>query len=1138
MHLYLNFKSGRSLRVPLKFLLTMKLTLVILTVTFMQVSAASFAQKITLSEKNAPFEKILDELKKQSGYNFLYNTPMLSEAKPVSIEVTNSSIEDVLTLCFKGQPLDYTIKSNTIVIKRKPGLPDLIKPAVAVTVSGKVVDEKGEPLPGVSIVIKGTQTGIVSDVSGRYTITLPTGNETLVFTFIGYTSKEVAVGGRTSIDVQLALENQALSEVVVVGYGTQKKVTLTGAVSSIKSDEIVTTKNENVQNMLTGKIAGVRVKQNTSEPGTFTNAFDIRGLGSPLIIIDGIPRDNIQRLDPNDIESISVLKDASAAVYGVRAANGVVLITTKRGKKGGVELNYSGNFTLQVPSGLPKSQDAIGYMTLRNEAARHNLNDQPIPFAETDFEPYRNGTKKSTDWYTPVIKNSVPQQQHNLSATGGNENTNYFLSLGYTAQDGFLRSGDLNYKRYNVRSNVTSKVTKDLTVDLNISGIFDQKHQPYQDAWWIIRSFWRQNPLDPIYANNNPAYLFQPSVDGTNPISLSNEDIAGYKNYLNRWFQSSISLTYDVPFVKGLKAKALYSYDYNNSEGKTFQREYKQYTYNAANDTYNAQLQQSPNRVYNDYFSRPTSLSQISLNYDNVFKQDHSVSALILLENALNQSDNFSAQRDVSLPLDYLFAGNSLNQVGSMDKGNLYNYTRVGLVGRVNYAFKSKYLAEFSFRRDGSSKNSPLSRYGFFPAGQIGWRVSEEDFIKKNTAFSFVDNLKIRATYGLVGDDSNVAYQWVQGYNYPASGNYNEYTPGYFFNGAFINALSPTNVPNLYLTWIKSKTLDIGVDFEGWKGLLGLTVDYFKRDRKGLLANKIGTVPGVVGAGLPQENLENDRSEGLDVEINHRNRIGKFGYTLKGIFSYTRTRWTYREQSAAGSSYDLWRGKETGRYNNIRWGYGANGQFQSYNDIINSPVAVGSGTVVGDYAYEDWNGDGIINGNDQHPIAYTGIPLVNFGLTIGLDYKGFDANFLLQGSTKANVSYIEQLREPQWGGGSGLAQFMDRWHPADPTANPYSPNTVWVPGHFAYTGVQPDVNSTFNVQDATYLRLKSAEIGYTFPAKMISKIGIKGARIFVNGYNLFTISDIKYVDPEHPEDLYGYIYPLNKTYSVGLNVKF
>jgi TonB-linked SusC/RagA family outer membrane protein len=1006
-----------------------------------------------------------------------------------------------------------------------------------IPVQGKVLDEKGQPIPGASIRVKGTTTATVSNSSGEFSIAAAP-SATLTVTYVGYTAKETSVNNQRSLTISLNPSSSALNEVVVVGYGTQKKVNLTGAVSSVTSQEIVTTKNENVQNMLTGKVAGLRVVQNSSEPGSFDNSFDIRGLGSPLVIIDGIPRDNITRLDPNDIESISVLKDASAAVYGVRAANGVVLVTTKRGKKGTLELNYSGTQTWQVPVGLPKSVDAIGYMTLVNERLLHNVNGGTPAYTDADFEAYRNGSKVSTDWYSPVIKDVIPQSQHNLSASGGNENTSYFLSLGYAAQQGFLKTNDLDYKRYNVRSNISSKVTKNLTVDLNINAIMDEKNQPYSDAWWIIRSFWRQSPLESIYANNNPSYLLNPNVDGTNPVSLSNKDIVGYKKFTNRWLQSSISLTYDVPFIKGLKAKGLYSYDYNTSDNKLYQKQYNQYTYDAASDSYKTFIQQSPSTLRREYYTRPSTLSQLSLNYDHSFAQVHNISALLLLENSNRQSDNFFAQRELSLPVDQLLAGNSLNQIGSMNAGDLYENANSGLVGRINYDYKGKYLAEFSFRNDISSKFPVNNQTGFFPSVSAGWRISEEGFWKNNAGLSFINNFKLRANYGKLGDDGAAAYQFISGYTYPAGGDNNRLPPGSVFGGTFVNALASKGLANPDIFWYVAKTLDIGVDIEAWKGLLGITADVFRRDRTGLLTTRNLSLPTVVGATLPQANLNSDRAQGFDLEVNHRNHIGAFNYFVKAIFSYTRTENRYVERARAGNSYENWRNNSTKRYNDARWGYGAAGQYQTYNDIINSGTFVGRNTVVGDYAYEDWNGDGVISDLDVHPIAFNGIPKINYGFTIGGSYKGFDVNMLFQGTGIVNVSYPEQLREPLWGGGSGLDQFLDRWHTFDPNADPYDPNTQWVAGHFANTGSLPDENSNYNLQDASYLRLKNVELGYSLPSTLATKIGIKGARIFVNGYNIFTITDIKYVDPEHPSSLYGYLYPLNKTYSVGLNVKF
>ncbi|MEO6915551.1 MAG: TonB-dependent receptor [Chitinophagaceae bacterium] len=1004
------------------------------------------------------------------------------------------------------------------------------------TIKGRVTNIENNALPLVTVSVKGKTTGTSTDSSGRFQISAAAGN-VLVFSYVGAESKEVIITAQNTVNVQLNTVGSSLQDVVVVGYGAQKKATLTGAVSSIKSAELVSTKNESVTNMLTGKIAGVRVVQNSSEPGSFSNSFDIRGLGTPLVIIDGIPRDNVARIDPNDIESISVLKDGSAAVYGVRAANGVVLITTKKGKNGTLELNYSGNYGLQVPSGLPNSVDAIGYMTLANERSMNNVNGGRTSFTDADFAPFLNGTKQSTSWYDASIRKAVPQSQHNLSATGGNANTTYYFSLGYGQQQGFLRSGDLNYNKYTVRSNISSKVTKSLTFDLNLNAVIDQKNQPYQDAWWIIRSLWRQLPTQSPYANDNPDYLYNPPLDGTNPVAMMSKDLSGYKTYNNKWFQSSISLHYDVPYVKGLKANALMSYDFYASDNKKFQKQYNQYTYNAATQTYNAIAQQSPNIIRREYYVRPTLLTQLSLNYDHSFG-DHNISALALLEQIVRNSDNFAAQKEVSLPVDQLFAGNALNQSIGVDGNLVYKYVNLGLVGRVNYNYRGKYLAEFAFRRDGSSKFGPQSQWGFFPSASVGWRISEESFFKNSSSLSVISNLKLRASYGELGDDASLNYQFITGYRYPASGSYNQQPAGSVFNGAFVNSLQSTGIPNPAISWFTAKTTNIGIDLEAWRGLIGITADIFRRDRTGLLGLRDLSLPSALGAALPQENLNSDRVHGFDLELNHRNTIGQFTYFVKGIFSYTRSMTRYFERAKAGNSYENWRNNNNDRNNNIWWGYDKAGQFQSFDDIKGSPSFIGRSALPGSYAYQDWNGDGQITDLDVHPLRNTGIPLVNYGLTLGGSWKGIDFNALFQGAALTNVSYIEQLQEPLWGGGSGLTQFLDRWHPADPKADPYDPNTKWIPGHYAYTGILSDINSLYNIQNGAYLRLKSLEIGYSIPTDISGRIGIKNARVYVNGYNIFTATAVKYVDPEHPSDTYGYIYPLNKTFNVGINVKF
>jgi TonB-linked SusC/RagA family outer membrane protein len=1028
-------------------------------------------------------------------------------------------------------------------------------------IQGRVVDEKGESMPGVSIVVKGTNFGTVTDVAGNFSINADKG-ATLVFSFVSYNKKEIIVGEQKTLTVKLSPSSSNLDEVVVVGYGTQKKVSLTSAVTSISGQDIITTKNENVENMLTGKVAGLQVVQNTAEPGDFSNNISIRGMGNPLIVVDGVEMpdfsvtggngDNnvgssniLSRLDPNDIESISVLKDAGASIYGVKAANGVILVTTKKGKAGSLQLTYSGTFGSQVPSGLPKPVDATQYMTLVNQEDLHNSNGGIISYTPADFAAYADGSKQSTDWYDAVFKKSAMQEQHNLTATGGNENTTYLLSAGFLDQDGILTSNDLNYKRYNVRSNVTSKIGKNITVNLNMSAIMDQKNSPAQSFWYTTRETWRELPTQTIYANNNPSYLSDGIVDGGNPVAYENSDINGYSTQNNKFYNGSLSIDYKLPFVDGLTLKGLYSYNDQIQDNKLYQIAYNLYTYDGATQAYNPTLNNSPGFVQRQYYDYTQTTDQFSLNYAHTFGGIHNVSALLLYEGNGQSGDNFAAYRQLAIPVDQIIAGNSLNQNATQDANGLYQYATNSIVGRATYDFKGKYLAEFSFRDDKSSKFAPNQGWGFFPSASLGWRVSDEDFWKNSSALSFINNLKFRASYGTLGDDGPLYYQFLSGYNYPATGSNNQVPTGSVFNNTFLNSVQSKGLPNPNITWSTSHTFDVGADIDMWKGLLGITFDYFIRNRTGLLATSILQVPDVLGTPLPQENINGDRTKGFDFEITHRSHIGKFSYNVKGTFSYTNTMNTSYAESKQGNSYLDWLNNLANRNQGIQWGTSGAGQYQNYGQILNSPTFVNRNTVVGDYIYQDWNGDGQIDGNDNHPIAYGGnpngtplIPKVTYGLTIGGAYKGFDINLLFQGTAMYSVSYIEQLNIPLWGGGSALTQFLNDYHPANPNADPYNPNTVWVPGHFAYTGTTANTNSTFNFQNAAYLRLKSAELGYTLPGNFLSQIGVKGVRIFTNGYNLFTITNVKYVDPEHPSGTYGYLYPLDKIYNVGLNVKF
>lgn len=1030
--------------------------------------------------------------------------------------------------------------------------------AQQLTVNGTVTsagDEGG--LPGVNVVVKGTTTGTTTDAEGKYTIQVPDGNATLVFSFIGYATQEVPVSSQTVINVSLGADVQQLNEVVVVGYGTQQKVTLTGAVANIKGEELRQTKNENPQNMLTGRISGVRVWQKSSEPGTFNNNFDIRGLGSPLVVIDGVPRavGDFQRLNPSDIEDISVLKDASAAIYGVRAANGVVLVTTKKGKEGKTTITYNGSYTLQRPSGLPKLADPYETMTLYNERSMNNINGGSIIYGEDDFEAFRTGARRTSDWTSLIISDVSPQTQHDISITGGGEKTQYFIGMGYLYQEGFFKSGDLNYDKLNLRTNITTELGRGLSLNLNLSGIADQRNTPYSSAVDIIRNYWRQGVLFPAYADPENTMLNYEGLDlEENTVAKMTSDISGYRKYNQKYFQSSGTLNFDFGTVsdalQGLSAKALISYDYRNDDNTIFRREYYQYAYNSNTGSYDPKLynSSSPNQIRREMFGKQQLLGQFILNYNRTIADKHNVSALIGYEAQERKGDNFYAQRDLAFGMEYLFAGVNDNQLGGMlsSLDDVYRYTNAATFGRLNYTFADKYIVEGQFRYDGSSKFAEGHQWGFFPSASVGWRVSEESFFKNISALSFVDQLKLRASYGVLGDDGDLQYDWATGYTYPATGDnaaggyYNNYAPGYVFDGSFVFGVSTLALPNELITWFTANTLDVGVDFEGWNGLFGFSADYFDRRREGRFARRKGALPTVVGAEAPRENLDSDRHFGIDLELSHRNTIGDFTYSIKALGSITRQKYMIASENGPyGNSYDKWRNDNlTDRYQGLEFGFEEAGRYENWEDIWSYPIYKDRDIIPGDYKYEDWNGDGEINDQDQHPFAFNQTPWLNYSLAYTASYKNFDLNFLFQGSALGSMQYREPLYSI-WGsnGGGTLTQYLDRWHPVDPLADPYDPETEWVRGYYGFTGHYPRENSEFNRVSTSYLRLKSIEVGYTLSSK-IRALSSMNLRVFANAYNVFTITGVKFVDPEHPDEDLGRMYPLNKTYTVGVSATF
>lgn len=1000
-----------------------------------------------------------------------------------------------------------------------------------ITVNGVVVDASGELVIGASVQLKGAAgVGTITDLDGKFTLSVPT-NGVLQISYIGYKTTEVRVNGQAGLKVTLQEDTETLDEVVVVGYGIQKKASVTGSVAAISSDKLMEVKAPSVTNMLAGRLPGLRAVQRSGSPGDDGTSVDIRGYGSMLVIVDGIERDYTQ-LDPNDIESISILKDAAAAVYGFKGSNGVLLVTTKKGTEQKVKIEYSGYVGFQKVTRYPEMMNAYEYASLYNEAI-HNANPWrgASAYSQEQLEAYRNGTA-GTDWWSETMRSTAPQTSHNLSLTGGTEKVKYYMSIGYMDQGGIIRSGDWNYQRYNVRSNLSVEVAKGLNVELRLSGRFDNRKKPYNGDN-LFRSAQMAIPTYSMYANDNPDY-WGAVGDMANPVHVSNSDDSGYEDRLRREFNSSLAITWQLPWVKGLMAKALVAYDYTNKEWKTWRKDLSEYTYDYANEEYIEKVVNTANlesKLLN--YDKPT--YQFSMNYNNTFAKKHNIGAMLVWEMYNDKKNWVTGTRDFAIglipDLDY---GDKTNQEAS---GKTQETAHAGLVGRLNYDFSNRYLVEFNFRYDGTYKFRADNRWGFFPGVSLGWRVSEEAFFKK--LLPDMDNLKIRASYAKVGDEGDFdAFQYLDGYE-----SHGSYIMG---SNGVTSGMTTVGMANPWLTWYESKIMNIGFEASYHRGLISVEFDWFRRNRSGLPATRVGSLPTIFGESMPQENLNSDINTGFEIVVGHKNRIGNFNYNVSANFSTTRIKYDYVERAASTNMYDDWRNNTNGRYKDIRWGKKVIGQFTSFEEILNSPVQDKDGNrslMPGDLKFEDYNGDGIIDDNDTQPLGHGATPRMYYGLNMSGEYKGFDLTVFFQGAAGHDIYVSGDILDPfiQQGLGNGLAIMTDRWHREDPT-DPYS---KWIPGYMPaarVAGVADNRSSnSWSLHNANYLRLKTLELGYTLPKALTKKAAIDRVRFYINCNNLLTFTKrdglMKNVDPESNSSGMRY-YPQMKTYNFGVNVTF
>ncbi|CAZ98031.1 SusC/RagA family TonB-linked outer membrane protein [Zobellia galactanivorans] len=1002
------------------------------------------------------------------------------------------------------------------------------------TVTGSVKDKSG-PLPGASVVVKGTTMGTQTDFDGNYTVEDVTADAVLVFSYIGYRTQEVLIGGQTNIDVVLEDDAQSLDEVVVVGYGTQKKSNLTGAVSIVKTEEIEKAHVANASNAIVGRTPGVVAKQASGEPGKDGSNIYIRGVATyqgnttPGIIIDGIERNmsDFSQLDPNEIESVNVLKDAaSAAIFGMRGANGVIVIKTKRGKVGKLSAKFSSNFGFQSPTQLPEFTNSYEYATLANEREKLMNPTSTTPrFTDEEIQKFKDGSDPdrypNTDWYNLILENDFAlQQQHNLSMSGGGEMVKYFTSLGYLDQGGLYDA--LNFDRYNLRTNVDIDFSKNTTFSVDISGRMEETKESNTSSQAVFAESLRNASIMPaVFSNGNLASPF----GGHNNTYAAIKD-GGYANTENNSILTRLQLEQQLPWIPGLSVKGVVSLDKNYYKRETWSSDPQTYSIEA-NGEYIKSPRQKPqlNLTQNESEFLET---QLAFNYNRIFG-DHSISGLAMF---------FQKETNVSYSniRAFDFSSEVLQQINAaaqnVSTGNTDQFGRQSYIGRLNYSYKQRYLFEANVRRDGTENFAPDYRWGTFSSFSGAWILSEENFFENVKGIDF---LKIRGSYGTLGNDQ------INTDRFPYYNKYNLYTAknwlnsklnygDYIFDGSYVKGYEPGALGNESITWETSTKSNIGLDAKLFRDI-DFTFDYFTEKRSDILTQRSASVPLHFGATLPLENIGEVENKGFEVALGYTKRLEELTFYLNGNFTYAKNKIINMDE-AEGTSEFL---RREGRPIDAYYGYKALGIFKTQAEIdgFAAQELQGEGyqTKPGDVKYADVNGDGKVDAGDRTYLGEGNVPNIIYGFSGGLDYKNFDFSFMFQGAADVQYQLQSQIVWPFFNDG-GVPQFWadNHWSASNPNAQ-YS--NIDVNNHNFPT----DATSSLYVYDASYLRLKNIELGFSFPQEVVSQLNLTNVRIYLGGQNLLTFSDVPQVDPETINSM-GQTYPNIKSYNFGIKIDF
>ena len=982
-------------------------------------------------------------------------------------------------------------------------------------ITGKVTDTKtGDELIGVSILVKGTTKGTITDFNGNYSIDIPNSTEaTLVFSYIGYENFEEKALKTNVVNVKMSEISSELNEVVVVGYGAQKKESVIGSISSINNKSLVSVPVSNISQSLAGKLSGIQVVQSSGEVGSDVAEVYVRGMSTwndatPLYVVDGIVRVEFAKIDPNEIETINVLKDASAtAVFGVKGGNGVIIITTKRGALGKPKISFTAQSAITEPIRIPQplgAYDATSLYYLQDWGQyRSNtaISSQGLAY---DLMMYRTGaspwTHPDVNWVDQVMKKTSTQQQYNVNISGGSKTVKYFVSGGVVTQNGFYKNDNFtNYTRFNFRSNLDVEVSKNLSASLNIGARVEDLQSPTSTIWssWDIYrgAFSNSGRKYPVY-NPNGSY----AGNGNNLVKNLRE-AALYKN-IKSTLETSLSLNYKLDFItKGLSAKSQVSFDNQGENGRQWSKSTSEYVYTQSSNSYQKYLE-----------DRPLSFGGTLKGY-NWYK--------FYLEAGLNYNRTFGKSTVTGLFL----ANRNL-----LVRNDEIPFADQGLVGRITYDFDKRYFVEINAGYNGSENFPKGLQYGFFPAIAGGWLISNESFIANTSLGKVITSFKLRGSVGLVGNDKSAErFLFVDAFT--NTGGYTFGTGDNYFNG-----IQQGNIANKFVTWEVARKQNIGFESDLFKGLLGLNVDYFYEFRNNILTDIENVKPEYVGAAFKPANIGETTNQGFEIELKHNNKLGKnFSYFVKSNFTYTRNKVIKKADRLGLLPYQ----KEEGYPIGTQLMWNNTGYFSSYEEIANSPTQLtyrngipGNVEIIpGDLKFLDFNNDGVINQLDAYKQGYGSVPEIQYGVTVGFNWKSFDFSALLQGSAHAQFMKYWELMWAFSNNDNVFEKHNYYWAPETAADAQFTRfyGKSWLNNERYF--------STYEAGSGDYIRLKNIEIGYTFPGTLTKKVKISSARVYLSSNNTYMWSVEKYIDPDNRNTRGGQM-PPTRAFNMGLNVNF